>query len=236
MPEGLSLTKITAQKGISIGEAARRVADLGWDAELRSGSDDLPDGLQDQEGTARPDEAGAAVLLPDAGRKGQPRLRRARRRTSRRHVPQRPAPLGRVDEVVPGDHSLPRDFRCTLHGDGRAAGSGRGTSHRLHDADGRRVPALDDPDEPEEVVYGELYRPGRVRYHGSRFRPLLRDDDRPPVRRGLRHRRRHHLRQHLPDGGCRNRLHQHALRRHAVRGRPQRRLCPSHGLPVGAVR
>jgi propane monooxygenase large subunit len=30
MPEGLSLNKITAQKGMSISEATRRVADLGW--------------------------------------------------------------------------------------------------------------------------------------------------------------------------------------------------------------
>jgi len=30
MPDSLSLSKITAQKGMSIGEAARRVADLGW--------------------------------------------------------------------------------------------------------------------------------------------------------------------------------------------------------------
>src|SRR6201747_3349413 len=30
MPDSLSLTKITGQKGMSIGEAARRVADLGW--------------------------------------------------------------------------------------------------------------------------------------------------------------------------------------------------------------
>jgi propane 2-monooxygenase large subunit len=30
MPEGLTLNKITSQRGISLGEAARRVADLGW--------------------------------------------------------------------------------------------------------------------------------------------------------------------------------------------------------------
>jgi hypothetical protein len=30
MPDGLTLNKITSQKGVSIGEAARRVADLGW--------------------------------------------------------------------------------------------------------------------------------------------------------------------------------------------------------------
>jgi hypothetical protein len=30
MPEGLTLNKITSQRGISLAEAARRVADLGW--------------------------------------------------------------------------------------------------------------------------------------------------------------------------------------------------------------
>ena len=78
MTASLTLNKITAQKGISVGEAANRSRRSGLDAELRSGGDDLPDGLQDLEGAARPDEAGAAFLLPDAGREGQSRLRRAR--------------------------------------------------------------------------------------------------------------------------------------------------------------
>src|SRR6201996_3059980 len=30
MPDSLTLNKITAQRGISVGEATRRVADLGW--------------------------------------------------------------------------------------------------------------------------------------------------------------------------------------------------------------
>ncbi len=30
MADGMNLNKITAQKGISIGEATRRIADLGW--------------------------------------------------------------------------------------------------------------------------------------------------------------------------------------------------------------
>ena len=77
MTASLTLNKITAQKGITIGEAANRVADLGLDAELRSGGDDLPDRLQDLEASARSDETGAAFLLSHAGRKGQSRLRRA---------------------------------------------------------------------------------------------------------------------------------------------------------------
>ena len=37
-------------------------------------------------------------------------------------------------------------------------------------ADGRRIPPLHDSDEPEEVVYGKLYRPGRVRHYRGRVR------------------------------------------------------------------
>jgi propane monooxygenase large subunit len=36
--------------------------------------------------------------------------------------------------------------------------------------------------------------------------------------------------------GCRNRVHQHAVRRDAVGSRAQRRLCVADGVPVGAVR
>jgi len=42
MPDTLTLNKITTQRGISISEATRRIADLGWDAELRPAGDDLP--------------------------------------------------------------------------------------------------------------------------------------------------------------------------------------------------
>ena len=86
------------------GQSRRR---SGLDAELRSGGDDLPDRLQDLEGSSRSDETGAAFLFPDAGRKGQSRLRRARCGVARRHVPQCGAALDRVDEAVPGDHSVP---------------------------------------------------------------------------------------------------------------------------------
>ena len=236
MPDGLTLNKITAQRGISIGEAATPRRRSRLDAELRPGSDDLPDRLQDQEGAARPDEAGPAVLLPDAGGKGQPRLRRARCGAARRHVPQRRAALGRVDEAVPGDHPVPGDLGRPLDGDGRPPRARRGAAHRLHHADGRRVPPLDDPDEPEEVVHGELHRPGRVRHHRGRVRQVLRHHDRPPVRRGLRHRRRDHLGQRLPDGGGRDGVHQHAVRRDAVGSRPQRRLRAADRVPLGAVR
>src|SRR6267154_1279799 len=96
------------------------------DAKLRAGGDDLSDRLQDLEDAARPDETGAALVFPDAGGKRQPRLRRAGCGVARRHVPQRRAPLGRVDEAVPGDHPVPGTLGGALDGDGRSAGAGRG--------------------------------------------------------------------------------------------------------------
>src|SRR5689334_24542263 len=54
--------------------------------------------------------------------------------------------------------ALPIYLGGPLNGDGRPAGAGRRAPHRLYDADGRRVPALDDPDEPEEMVHGKLHR------------------------------------------------------------------------------
>ena len=192
MAASLTLNKITAQRGISIGEAASRVADLGWTPSYVQEAMTFPTDYKISQGTARSDEASAALLLPDAGREGQPRLRRARCGVARRHVPQRGAALDRMDEAVPGDHPVPGNFSGALDGHGRPPDARRRAAYRLHDADGRRVPPLDDSDESEEVVHGELYRPGWVRYHGSRVRQVLRDHDRPSVRRRLPDRRRHH--------------------------------------------
>src|SRR5216683_2107692 len=104
MSESLTLNKITSQKGITIAEAASRVADLG-------------------------------------------------------------------------------NLGSPFDGDGRSACAGRGAAHRVYHADGRRTPALDDSDEPEEMVHGKLYRPRRVRYYRSCVRQMLRHHDRPSVRR-----------------------------------------------------
>src|SRR6218665_2734781 len=83
--------------------------------QLRSGGDDLPDRLQNQQGADRSDEA------------------------------------------VSRDHPVPRNIGSTFDGDARPARARRRTADRLHDADGRRVPALDDSDESEEMVHGKLY-------------------------------------------------------------------------------
>eukprot|EP01085_Mycamoeba_gemmipara_P004188 Mycagemm_TRINITY_DN10273_c0_g4::TRINITY_DN10273_c0_g4_i1::g.4188::m.4188 type:complete len:142 gc:universal TRINITY_DN10273_c0_g4_i1:853-428(-) len=140
-----------------------------------------------------------------------------------------------MDEAVPGDHPVPGNLGGTLDGDAGAAGAGRGTAHRLHHADGRRVPALDHPDESQEMVHGELHRPGRVRHHRGGVRQVLRHHDRPAIRRGLPDRRRGDGGECLPPGRGRNRLHQHAVRRHAVRSGAQWRLCATDRVPVGAV-
>ena len=78
----------------------------GLESFLCAGSDDLSVRLQDHQGSARPDEASAAVLFLDAGGKGQPRLWRAGCSAARRHVPQRRTALGRMDEAVSGDHPV----------------------------------------------------------------------------------------------------------------------------------
>ena len=102
--------------------------------------------------------------------------------------------------------------------------------------DDRRGPPLDDPDEPQAAVHEPLHRPGRVRHHREGVLQLLRRHDRPPVRRGLHHRRRDHRRQRLPDDRRRDGVHERPVRRDARRGRRQRRLPAADGLPLGAVR
>ena len=77
MTASLTLNKITAQKGISIGEAANRVADLGWTPSYVQEAMTFPTDYKISRRSSRSDETGAAFLLSHAGRKGQSRLRRA---------------------------------------------------------------------------------------------------------------------------------------------------------------
>ena len=77
MTASLTLNKITAQKGITIGEAANRVADLGWTPSYVQEAMTFPTDYKISRASSRSDETGAAFLLPHAGRKGQSRLRRA---------------------------------------------------------------------------------------------------------------------------------------------------------------
>ncbi len=86
MAASLTLNKITAQKGITIAEAANRVADLGWTPSYVQEAMTFPTDYKISKTPRDPMKTGPAVLLPDAGREGQPRLWRARRRAARRHV------------------------------------------------------------------------------------------------------------------------------------------------------
>ena len=111
----------------------------------------------------------------------------------------------------------------------------RGPQRARH-PDDRRGSSLDDPDEPQAAVHEPLHRSGRVRHHREGVRELLRRHDRPPVRRGVHHRRRDHRRQRLPDDRRRDGVHERPLRRDAGRGRGQRRLPAADRVPLGAVR
>src|SRR5260370_12651821 len=67
------------------------------------------DGLHLQEGAEeRPAQAGPAVLLPDAGGEGPPRLRRPGRCHPRQHVPPGARALAGMAEAAPFDHPAPR--------------------------------------------------------------------------------------------------------------------------------
>ena len=205
--------------------------------DLRGAGRQVPDRLHVREGSEEGSaQAGPALVLPDGGGEGQPRLRRDGRRHPRQHVPPGPGALDGVAEALPLDHPVPRDLRRA----GDAAGHQRGPEprgpQRPGHPDDRRGPSLDDPDEPQAAVHEPLHRPGRVRHHREGVLELLRGDDRPAVRRGVHHRRRHHGGQRLPDDRRGDRVHQRALRRDARRGGGQRRLPAADGLPLGAVR
>src|ERR1700676_2604086 len=125
MSDGLTLNKITSQRGISIGEAARRVADLGW----------TPSYVQE-----------AMTFPTDYKIKKAPR-----------------DPMKQVlRSYFPMQEEKDNRVYGALDGDGGRSGARRRAPHRLCHADGRRIPPLDDPDEPQEMVHGELHRSIRV--------------------------------------------------------------------------
>jgi hypothetical protein len=80
MSASLTLNKITSQKGISIAEAASRVADLGWTPSYVQEAMTFP---TDYKISKTPRDPMRQVLFPDAGRKGQPRVRRVGRGVAR---------------------------------------------------------------------------------------------------------------------------------------------------------
>ena len=120
----MTLNKITAQKGISVADATKKIADLGWNPSYVQEAMTYPDDYKITKAPRDPMKQVLRSYFSDAGRKGQPRLRRARCRPARRHVPQRRAALGRMDEAVPGDHPVPGNLGRALHGHGRRLAPG----------------------------------------------------------------------------------------------------------------
>ena len=105
-----------------------------------------------------PAQAGPAVLLPDGGGEGQPRLRRDGRRDPRQHVPPGPGALDGVAEAVPLHHPVPRDLRRARHAADDRLRAEPVDPQRPGHPDDRRGPPLDDPDEPQAAVHEPLRR------------------------------------------------------------------------------
>src|ERR1700689_3341744 len=108
MSDGLTLNKITSQRGISIGEAARRVADLGW----------TPSYVQE------------AMTFP-TDYKISKAPRDPMKQVLRSYFPMQEEKDNRVYGA------LDAPFGGAVNADARPPRTGRGTAHRFHHADGR---------------------------------------------------------------------------------------------------
>ena len=100
-------------------------------ADVRGAGRQVPDRLHVREGPEEgPAQAGPALLLPDGGGEGQPRLRRDGRRHPRQHVPPGPGALDGVAEALPLHHPVPGDLRRPRDaaGDQRGARTPRSTT------------------------------------------------------------------------------------------------------------
>ena len=182
MPDGISLSKITAQKGMSIADAARRVADLGWTPSYVQEAMTFPTDYKIKKTPRDPMKQVLRSYFPMQEEKDNRvygALDAALRGDMFRNVEPRWVEWMKLFlAIIPfPEISASRSMAMV----GRLA-PGEETAHRLHHANGRRVPPLHDSDEPEEVVHGELHRSGRLRHHRGRFRQVLRHHDRPSVR------------------------------------------------------
>ena len=147
------------------------------------------DGLHVPQGTEEgPAEAGPPVLLPDAGREGQPRVRRAGRRHPRQHVPPGAGAVAGMAEAVPVHHPVAGDLSGARDAAAVPHGPQPGAAQRPGDPDDRRGTSLDDPAEPQAPVHEQLHRPGRLQQQPPQLPERLLRDHRPAVRRGLHHR------------------------------------------------
>ena len=232
-----STTEVATVSRASITKAHNKIQELSWDPTYVDAGGEVRHRLHVREGAEEgPAQAGPAVLLPDGGGEGQPRLRRHGRRDPRQHVPAGPGALDGVAEALPLHHPVPRDLRRPRHAADDRLRAEPVDPQRPGHPDDRRGPPLDDPDEPQAALHEPLRRPRRVRHHREGVLELLRRHDRPPVRRGLHHRRRGHGRERLPDDRRRDGVHERPVRGDARRGGRQRRLPAADRLPLGAVR
>src|SRR6218665_33967 len=243
MSDGLTLNKITSQRGISIGEAARRIADLGWKLSYVQEAMTFPTDYKISKAPRDPMKQVLRSYFPMQKEKDNRvygALDAALRGDMFRNVEPRWIEWRKLFlAIIPFPQTSPpppRRLGSRPDGDARRARARRRTADRLHDADGRRVPALDDSDESEEMVHGKLYRPGRVRYYRGGIWQMLRHHHWAPVRRRISHRRCGDRSQRVSAGGRRNGIHQYAVCRDAGGSGTQWRLCVADGIFIGAVR
>ena len=178
----LTLNKITSQRGISVGEAAKKIADLGWNPSYVQEAMTFPTDYKIAKAPRDPMKQVLRSYFPMQEEKDNRvygALDAALRGDMFRNVEPRWVEWMKLFLAIIPFPEISAARSMAMVG---PAGAGRGSAHRVHHADGRRVPPLDDPDEPQEVVHGELHRPGGLRHHRGGVRQVLRHHDRPPVR------------------------------------------------------
>ena len=235
MSASLTLNKITAQKGISIAEAANRVADLGWTPSYVQEAMTFPTDYKISKTPRDPMKQVLRSYFPMQEEKDNRvygALDAALRGDMFRNVEPRWVEWMKLFlAIIPfPEISAARSMAMV----GRLApGEELRTGFTMQMVDEFRHSTIQ---MNLKKWYMENYiDPGGVRYYRGRVRQVLRHHHRPSVRRRLPDRRCHHRRQRLSDGRCRNRVHQYAVRGHAVRSRTQRRLCAADGVPVRTV-
>ena len=108
----VNTTEVETVSRASITKAHNKIQELSWDPTYVTPVEKYATDYTFEKAPKKdPAEAGPALLLPDGGREGQPRLRRDGRRDPREHVPPGPGALDGVAEAVPLDHPVPGDLR-----------------------------------------------------------------------------------------------------------------------------
>ena len=108
----LTLNKITSQRGISVGEATKKISDLGWNPSYVQEAATFPTDYKITKAPRDPMKQVLRSYFPMEEEKDNRVYGALDAALRRRHVPQCGAALDRMDEAVPGDHSLPRNLGC----------------------------------------------------------------------------------------------------------------------------